>query len=107
MGNSGTPSALRSPLPRPRRFTGGGPWRPGNRFHLIAVSEQYFTRMLAAISSAQRYVLMEMYLVESGALADRFAAALIAAATRGVKVYMVLDGFGSLGFSTADRLRLS
>ena len=107
MGNSGTPSTSRVPPPRSRRFTGGGPWRPGNRFHLIAVSEQYFTRMLAAISSAQRYVLMEMYLVESGVLTSRFVAALIAAVTRGVKVYMVLDGFGSLGLMTADRLRLT
>jgi len=106
MGNSGTPSTLRR-LPLARAFAGGGPWRPGNRFHLIAVSQEYFTRMLAAITSAQRYVLLEMYLVESGALTDRFAAALIAAATRGVKVYMVLDGFGSLGLVTADRLRLS
>jgi len=63
--------------------------------------------MLAAITSAQRYVLLEMYLVESGALTDRFTATLIAAATRGVKVYMVLDGFGSLALVTADRLRLS
>jgi cardiolipin synthase A/B len=109
MGNSQTPSTFRDRVrpPRPRAFTGGGPWRPGNRFHLVAVSEEYFTRMLAAIISAQRYVLLEMYLVESGALTDRFAAELTAAAARGVKVYMVLDGFGALGLSGADRLRLS
>src|SRR5689334_23504040 len=91
----------------PRGFADGGPWRTGNRFHLIAVSEEFFARMLEAIEGASNYVLMEMYLVESGELTDRFVAALAAAATRGLKVCVVLDGFGSLALSTADRGRLT
>jgi cardiolipin synthase A/B len=93
---------------RPRRgFADGGPWRTGNKFHLIAVSEEFFARMLEAIESACNYVLLEMYLVESGELTDRFVAALAAAARRGVKVHVALDGFGSLGLATADRARLT
>jgi phosphatidylserine/phosphatidylglycerophosphate/cardiolipin synthase-like enzyme len=88
-------------------FADGGPWRAGNRFHLIAVSEQFFERMLQAIDSAREYLLLEMYLVDSGELADRFIAALAGAAARGVKVCVVLDGFGSLGLTTADRARLT
>jgi len=91
----------------PREFADAGPWRTGNRFHLIAVSEEFFQRMLEAIDGACEYVLLEMYLVESGDLADRFVAALSAAARRGLKVCVVLDGFGSLGLATADRARLT
>jgi len=91
----------------PRGFADGGPWRTGNRFHLIAVSEEFFARMLEAIEGAREYVLMEMYLVESGELTDKFVAALARAATRGLKVCVVLDGFGSLALSTADRGRLT
>jgi cardiolipin synthase A/B len=89
-----------------REFADGGPWRTGNGFHLIAVSEEFFQRMLEAIDGACKYVLLEMYLVESGDLTDRFVAALAAAARRGLKVCVVLDGFGSLGLATADRARL-
>jgi cardiolipin synthase A/B len=90
-----------------RAFADGGPWRPGNRFHLIAVSEEFFQRMLEAIDGACEYVLLEMYLVESGDLTDKFVAALSAAARRGLRVCVVLDGFGSLGLATADRARLT
>ncbi len=90
----------------PPRSRDGGPWRPGNRFHLIAVSEEFFARMLEAIDRAREYVLLEMYLVESGELADRFISALAGAAGRGLKVCVLLDGFGSLGLASADRARL-
>ena len=91
----------------PREFADAGPWRTGNRFHLIAVSEEFFQRMLEAIDGACEYVLLEMYLVESGDLTDKFVAALSAAARRGLKVCVVLDGFGSLGLATADRAGLT
>jgi cardiolipin synthase len=91
----------------PRGFADGGPWRAGNRFHLIAVSEEYFARMLEAIDGAREYVLMEMYLVESGELTDKFIGALASAALRGLQVCVALDGFGSLGLSTSDRARLT
>jgi len=90
----------------PSGLADGGPWRAGNRFHLIAVSEEFFARMLEAIQSACEYVLLEMYLVESGDLTDRFVAALAEAARRGLKVCVALDAFGSLGLATADRARL-
>lgn len=91
----------------PREFADGGPWRTGNRFHLIAVTEEFFQRMIDAIDGACEYVLLEMYLVESGDLTDRYVAALTAAARRGLRVHVLLDGFGSLGLATADRARLT
>jgi len=83
------------------------PWREGNRFILFEAAEQYFERMIQAINDAQSCILLEMYLVESGMVATRFIDAFVHAAGRGVRLRLVLDGFGSLGLSKADRERLT
>jgi cardiolipin synthase len=85
----------------------GSPWRQGNRFQLLAESDQIFRRMLAAITAARESVLLEMYLVESGTVARRFIEALAGCAGRGVRVHVLFDGFGSLGLRAADRRRLA
>jgi phosphatidylserine/phosphatidylglycerophosphate/cardiolipin synthase-like enzyme len=99
-------------MPTPSDFTrdtatGKWPWRDGNRFRLLEASEQYFERMIQAIDDARSYILLEMYLVESGILADRFIEAFVRAAQRGISVRMTLDGFGSLGLVYTDRRRLT
>jgi cardiolipin synthase len=91
----------------PEQFTTTGwPWRPGNEFRLLDDGGEFFARMLQAIDAASRYVLLEMYLVRSGAVTTRFIEAFGRAARRGVRVCLVLDGFGALGFTRADRRRL-
>jgi cardiolipin synthase A/B len=97
----------RLPKSPPDFATANWPWREGNQFELLESSEQYFERMVHAIDDAQSYVLLEMYLVESGVVAGRFIEAFVRAAQRGVGVRIVLDGFGSLGLATADRRRLT
>jgi phosphatidylserine/phosphatidylglycerophosphate/cardiolipin synthase-like enzyme len=62
--------------------------------------------MLESIGSAQRYILLEMYLIESGTVAERFINALLDAAERGVHIYLLLDDFGALGLKQQDRQRL-
>src|SRR5215472_8841268 len=84
-------------------YGGSWPWRSGNRFRLLSASEQYFEYMLQAIEAASAYVLLEMYLVESGIIAGRFVEALGRAARRGVRVCVVFDGFGSLGLGAPYR----
>ena len=81
------------------------PWRPGNRFELLVDGRQFFPHMLEAIEKAQRYVLLEIYLIESGTVATRFIDALLSAASRGVAVKLLLDDFGALGLSPQDRER--
>jgi cardiolipin synthase A/B len=83
------------------------PWREGNQFTLFEATDQYFERMIQAIDDARSYVCLEMYLVESGVLANRFIEAFVRATQRGVSVRLVLDGFGSLGLVKADRQRLT
>jgi phosphatidylserine/phosphatidylglycerophosphate/cardiolipin synthase-like enzyme len=85
----------------------GWPWRDGNAFHFLADGSEFFPRMLQAIDGAHSYVLLEMYLVRSGDIASRFIDALTAARVRGARVCALLDGFGALGLSQADRRRLS
>ncbi len=82
------------------------PWRHGNQFRLLVDADSFFPAILAAIDGARVSVLIEMYLVESGRVADRFIDALCAAAGRGVGIQMLLDGFGSRGLQAADSARL-
>jgi len=86
--------------------TTGWPWRPGNGFDFLHENEEFFVRMLEAIERSNRYVLLEMYLVTSSAIATRFLEAMVRARLRGVRVCALLDGFGALGFTRADRRRL-
>lgn len=82
------------------------PWRPLESLHLWIDGDAYYPRMLAAIERASHSVDLETYLVSSGAIADRFIAALIAATERGVRVRLLLDAIGARGFLPVDQLRL-
>lgn len=80
--------------------------RRGNRFRLLVDGQRFIAAMLDSLRAARRYVLLEMYLVESGGSASLFIDALIEAARRGVRVCVLLDDFGCLGLLRRDRLRL-
>jgi phosphatidylserine/phosphatidylglycerophosphate/cardiolipin synthase-like enzyme len=82
------------------------PWREGNRFDILVDGSNFLPRMLDAINSARETVLLEMYLVESGSVMERFITALLDAAERDVQAYMLLDDFGSIGLKQRDRKRL-
>ncbi len=82
------------------------PTTTGNDFKLISDGRLFFERMLSAIETSQHYVLGEFYLVESGMVVDSFISAFIRACSRGVKVRLILDAFGSRRFAERDRVRL-
>ncbi|MGO2392976.1 MULTISPECIES: phospholipase D-like domain-containing protein [unclassified Halomonas] len=81
-------------------------WREGNQFTLLPEATRFLPAMFEAVNAAQHYVLVELYLMESGELASQAIDALIGAAGRGVCVCLLLDGYGSMGLSRADRQRL-
>ncbi|MBU0968011.1 MAG: phosphatidylserine/phosphatidylglycerophosphate/cardiolipin synthase family protein [Proteobacteria bacterium] len=83
------------------------PWHEGNQAQLLSDGDAFFPAMLQAISEAREFVLLEMYLVESGRVTTGFIDALLQAAERGVKVWLLFDAFGSLGLSGHDAGRLS
>ena len=82
------------------------PWREGNRFELLVDSNKFFPAMLETIEAARNHVLLELYLFESGLVAERFVDAFAHAVARGVEVYVLLDDFGALGLNRQDRRRL-
>jgi phosphatidylserine/phosphatidylglycerophosphate/cardiolipin synthase-like enzyme len=82
------------------------PWRQGNHFESLVDSTKFFPRMLHAINSARQYILLEMYLVTSGAVTKRFNNALLEAAERGVRIYLLFDDFGAQRLDQRDRDQL-
>jgi len=83
------------------------PWREGNAFRLLLDGDQFFPVMLSAIDSADTYLALNMYLMSSGSVADRFIDALLRAAQRGVSIHIILDDYGASSLQTKDRERLN
>lgn len=81
------------------------PWRAGNQFELLIDGPAFFVDWLARVDQAQQQIDIELYLVSSGASADRVEAALMAAVQRGVQVRCLLDSFGSRHFKPWQRRR--
>jgi cardiolipin synthase A/B len=71
----------------------------GNEVRLLRNGEQAYPQMLSAIAAAREQVLLEMYWFGSDSIGRKFAAALVAAAQRGVEVSIIYDAVGSVGAS--------
>ena len=71
----------------------------GNELCLLRNGSQAFPEMLTTIARAQQQILLEMYWFDSDSIGRRFAAALAAAARRGVEVAIIYDAVGSMGAS--------
>ena len=82
------------------------PWREGNHFDILVDGASFLSEMLDAIHSADKTILLEMYLIETGSVVDRFIAALQQAAAKGVQIYLLLDDYGAIGLKRRDRRRL-
>jgi cardiolipin synthase len=67
----------------------------GNEVTLLTGGEQLFPAMQLAIARAHHDVWLATYIYHDDAAARQMAAALIDAARRGVRVRVVVDGFGS------------
>lgn len=76
-------------------------WREGNRVGLLENGEAYFPRAFAAIAGAQHEVLLETFILFEDKVGLDLQRVLIAAAERGVRVELTVDGFGSPSFSAA------
>lgn len=75
----------------------------GNRITLLETGDQYFPALEAAIDGARSEVHLEVYIFDDGATGRRIAAALMAAAQRGVVTCVLLDGFGSKRLTSSLR----
>jgi len=69
---------------------------PGNAARLLCDAEENYPAWLDAIAAARAHVYFESYIIHPDSEGYRFADALIAAATRGVKVALLYDWLGAL-----------
>lgn len=70
-----------------------------NRVKLIRGGEGYFLLLLELISKARHSIHLQTYIYEQDETGKRVADALMKAAQRGIKVYMLLDGYASQDLS--------
>jgi len=84
----------------------GHPLTMGDSYIVHTNGDDAFPAMLAAIEHAADRVAFESYIYQDGEIAERFTAAFVAAAGRGVKVRIVVDSIGSskMGDSNVKRL---
>ncbi len=73
------------------------PLLSGNTIEPLHNGEEAYPRMLDAIASAEHSVTLASYIFDWDDVGHQFADALEAAASRGVKVHVLLDGIGALG----------
>jgi cardiolipin synthase len=75
-------------------------YRPGNRIRLLRNGAEYFAALERAIDAAEREVWLESYIFADDPAGRRIAAAMARAAGRGVKVRVMVDGWGAKFYLT-------
>lgn len=75
-------------------------YRPGNRIRLLRNGAEYFPALQRAIDGAEREIWLESYIFADDAAGRRIAAAMARAAARGVKVRVMVDGWGAKFYLT-------
>ncbi len=73
------------------------PCSVGNRVDLLIDGQETFDAIFKAIDQAQKYVLAEYYIIRDDEIGRAFRDRLVAAANRGLRVYLIYDGVGSFG----------
>lgn len=70
----------------------------GNALCLLETGQAYFPALIEAIDGAAREVFLETYIFENDEVGRQVANALGRAALRGVRVHVLVDGFGGRSF---------
>ncbi|MGD9918841.1 MAG: cardiolipin synthase [Paenirhodobacter sp.] len=73
----------------------------GNAVGLLTAGEEVFETLFAAIRAAERYVLVETYILRDDGLGRALQELLIAKARAGLRVCVLYDPFGSYGLDRA------
>jgi cardiolipin synthase len=77
-------------------------YKPGNKLTLLRNGAEYFPALERAIDAAQREIWFETYIFADDASGRQIAAAFERAARRGVKVRVMVDGWGAKYYLTAN-----
>jgi cardiolipin synthase len=73
----------------------------GNQIKLLRSGGEYFPALRAAINNAQLEIYLQTYIFQADETGQSISLAMMAAAQRGVRVNLLLDGFGSQKLDTA------
>ncbi len=76
-------------------------WVDGNRVALLENGEAYYPRVLDAIAASRKEIFVETFILFDDKIGQPFQQALIAAAQRGVRIELTVDGYGSADLSAA------
>jgi len=80
---------------------------PGNRLRLLNSGGEYFPALLDEIAAAQVEIYLESYIYADDEIGHEVTGALCLAAARGVRVHVLVDGFGARNFATDFLPRLA
>jgi cardiolipin synthase len=72
---------------------------PGNQLTLLSSGAAYFPALEAAFDRARKDIYLQTYIFQDDATGRRIAEALRRAVQRGVKVFLLIDGYGSKDLS--------
>ena len=72
---------------------------PGNRLTLLNSGREYFPALLAELEAAASEIYLESYIFADDEIGSTVASTLIAAAQRGLRVRILVDGFGARNFA--------
>lgn len=78
-------------------------WISDNQALLLENGEAYFPAVLDAIAGAQHEIIIETFILFEDSVGCQFEEALVAAAKRGVKVELTVDGWGSANLTKRFR----
>jgi cardiolipin synthase A/B len=76
-------------------------WTEGARAHLLENGEQYFPAVFDAMRGARSEIIVETFILFEDKVGLELHAVLIAAARRGVRVDLLVDGFGAADLTPA------
>lgn len=84
----------------PKPKTASGSYSLHNAVKLVKGGQEYFDLLETMIFAAKHSIHFQMYIYDEDETGKRIARALIEAAVRGVKVYVLVDGYASRNLST-------
>ena len=104
---AGPPPPTDSLFTRTVELYTGTPLHPGNRVQVLENGNGTYPLLWRDLRTCRRSVTVQMYFAKPGAVADTMATVLGECARRGVRVLLLLDGFGAQGLQRrwADRVR--
>lgn len=79
---------------------------PGHTVRLVHGGESYFDALLELINESKHLLHLQVYIFELDETGNKVLSALQEAVLRNVKVFLVVDGFGSLSLGSAFKNRM-